>query len=337
MIGGGISGALLANQLVKKGVDCILVDRRDIGHGSTSASTALLQYEIDTPLYKLRKQVGNHAAELAYSMGIESIYRLHKLAQKDCAFKLRPSLQIAKRGFDVAGLRREYEARRDLNFPVALLNRADLKKRGIEAAGALRSAIAAEVDPYRLTHRLLRLACARGLRVFDRTAIMRYENSSNHVTAITDRGSKVTCKAVFFATGYETRDILPKDLIQFKSTYAFVSEPLADLKWWNERAVIWGTGDPYLYMRTTSDNRIIVGGEDDRVLNPQRRDKQIERKTVRLITASTLWFRIFASKPHSPGWGYSAALRMVLVTLAATLVFRVPILLWGRRERDYFQ
>src|ERR1700722_4579056 len=57
VIGGGISGALLSHQLVRNGVDCVLIDRRDIGHGSTSASTALLQYEIDTPLYAFREKV----------------------------------------------------------------------------------------------------------------------------------------------------------------------------------------------------------------------------------------------------------------------------------------
>ena len=53
IVGGGISGALLAHELVKRGVDCVMIDRRDIGYGSTSASTALLQYEIDTPLHQL--------------------------------------------------------------------------------------------------------------------------------------------------------------------------------------------------------------------------------------------------------------------------------------------
>jgi glycine/D-amino acid oxidase-like deaminating enzyme len=283
VIGGGISGALLAHQLVNRGVDCVLIDRRDIGHGSTSASTALLQYEIDTPLYKLREQVGREAAERAYLMGIDAIHRLHKLAGDDCDFKLRPSLQIANRKSDVAGLTKEFEARRGVRLPVAMLDRTDLSKTGIEGPAALRSSVAAEMDPYRFTHRLLRLASGRGLRVFDRTAALSYRNGKSQLTVVTDRGARVTCKAVFFATGYETRDILPKKLVHVKSTYAFISEPLATLSWWKERALIWGTSDPYPYMRTTSGNRVIVGGEDDGVLNPARRDKQIGPKTARLI------------------------------------------------------
>ena len=86
MVGGGISGALALHRLAKKGVDSILVDRRDIGYGSTSASTALLQYEIDTPLRVLETYVGLKKAQRAYEMGVESIKRIHKLAGPRCGF-----------------------------------------------------------------------------------------------------------------------------------------------------------------------------------------------------------------------------------------------------------
>jgi glycine/D-amino acid oxidase-like deaminating enzyme len=290
VIGGGISGALLAHRLIHSGVDCVLIDRRDIGRGSTSASTALLQYEIDTPLHQLQRQVGYQPAERAYVLGIEAIHNLQKLAGKDCGFALRPSLQIATRLSDVAGLKKEYEARHKLKFSVTLLERRELLRCGIVGAAALRSRIAGEVDPYRLTHRLLRLACSHGLRVFDRTTALRYVDSGRQLSVETDSGSRIRCRSVFFATGYETQDILVKKVVTFKSTYALISEPLADLSWWKDRSLIWGTGNPYLYMRTTSDNRVIVGGQDDGVLNPTRRDHQIAQKTVPLVRSFNALF-----------------------------------------------
>jgi glycine/D-amino acid oxidase-like deaminating enzyme len=304
IVGGGISGALLAHQLVKRGVECVLIDKRDIGSGSTSASTALLQFEIDTPFYKLRQQVGAHAAERAFSLGIEAIHRLQHLAGKDTGFALRPSLQIATGVSGVAGLKKEYEARRKLKFPITMLDRRELRMSGIEGAAALRSSIAGEVDPYRLTHRLLHLASSNGLRVFDRTAGVGYAHSPSHVTVKTDRGPKVKCRAVFFATGYETIDFLPERIVTFKSTYAFASEPLPDLHWWKDRSLIWGTGDPYLYMRTSRDNRVIVGGEDDGVLNPQRRDRQIARKTIALVRRFNA---LFPGRRIEPAFGWAGA------------------------------
>jgi glycine/D-amino acid oxidase-like deaminating enzyme len=301
IIGGGISGALLAHGLVKQGVKCALLDKRDIGSGSTSASTALLQYEIDTPLYQLRQQVGAYAAERAYLLGIEAIHHLQHLAGKDTGFALRPSLQVATRVSDVVGLKKEYEARRNLKLPVTLLDRGQLHSVGIEGAAGLRSSLGGEVDPYRLTHRLLRLASLRGLSVFDRTVAVRYDHSRGQVTVTTDRGPKVKCSAVFFATGYETSDILPERIVTFKTTYAFASEPLSDLRWWNGRSLIWGTGNPYLYMRTTRDKRVVVGGEDDGVLNPRRRDLRIGRKTVSLVRRFNTLFPNIQIEPAF-GW-----------------------------------
>ena len=51
IIGGGITGSLIAHQMVKDGHKTILIDKREIANGSTSATTSMLQYEIDVPLY----------------------------------------------------------------------------------------------------------------------------------------------------------------------------------------------------------------------------------------------------------------------------------------------
>ena len=304
IVGGGISGALLAHELTKKGVFAILIDRRDIGHGSTSASTALLQYEIDTPLYKLRKLVGASNADRAYQLGIDAINQLQKLAGRGCGFAMRPSLQIATNKSDLPGLRLEYDERRELRLPVMLLTASDLRACGIRGAGALRSGVAAEVDPYRLTHHLLDRASKRGLEIYDRSGATRYVRSRSGVTVHTDRSFQIRCKAVFFATGYETREVLPESIVRFKSTYAMVSEPIADLDWWKDRALIWGTGDPYLYMRTTSDRRVLVGGRDDGVLNSQRRDRRVDRKIGELMR---LFHSIFPNISIEPAFGWAGA------------------------------
>ena len=62
VIGGGITGALVAHHLVEAGLDTIVIDRRDVGWGSTAASTALLQYELDTSLADLTRDVGEERA-----------------------------------------------------------------------------------------------------------------------------------------------------------------------------------------------------------------------------------------------------------------------------------
>src|SRR5436189_6187777 len=64
--GSGSAGAMAAYELSKMGVSVIVVDRRQISAGSTPASTALVQYEIDTPLISLVKHVGREPAQRTY-------------------------------------------------------------------------------------------------------------------------------------------------------------------------------------------------------------------------------------------------------------------------------
>src|SRR5690554_6570644 len=56
IVGGGITGSLIAHQCIKDGYNTILIDKREIANGSSSATTSMLQYEIDTPLYELDRK-----------------------------------------------------------------------------------------------------------------------------------------------------------------------------------------------------------------------------------------------------------------------------------------
>ena len=63
VVGAGISGAMVADALSDAGLDVLIVDRRPPVSGSTPASTALLQYEIDTPLTHLTRDIGLDRAQ----------------------------------------------------------------------------------------------------------------------------------------------------------------------------------------------------------------------------------------------------------------------------------
>jgi glycine/D-amino acid oxidase-like deaminating enzyme len=49
------------------------------------------------------------------------------------------------------------------------------------------------------------------------------------------------------------------------------------------RCLVWEHADPYFYIRSTSDNRILIGGEDIPESDPAVRDRQLRRKTVALL------------------------------------------------------
>jgi glycine/D-amino acid oxidase-like deaminating enzyme len=85
------------------------------------------------------------------------------------------------------------------------------------------------------------------------------------------------------ANGYEIPAGLRKDIVELKSTYALVSAPCEQLPEKLTRALIWETARPYFYLRTTTDGRVLIGGEDDRFDSPRRRDARVGKKSKKLL------------------------------------------------------
>ena len=287
IIGGGITGALVAHHLVEAGVDAMVLDRREVGWGSTAASTALLQYEIDVTLAELSELVGQRHAERAYLACRGAIDKLERLATRlpaDTGFERKKSLYLASRKRDRKALRTELELRRAIGFRVDWLEEDDIAARfAFRRPAALLSHDAAQVDAYALMHALLHDAVRLGLRVFDRTNVSAVDATRDGVTLRTEEGCTVRARRVVFATGYETHEFLKEKVARLISTFAIASEPAASLEGWGEgQCLIWEHAHPYLYLRTTSDGRVIVGGEDEDFRDPARRDRLLPRKTRRL-------------------------------------------------------
>ncbi|MGV3662306.1 MAG: NAD(P)/FAD-dependent oxidoreductase [Prosthecobacter sp.] len=282
VVGAGITGALMAWHLAEAGFSTVVLDRRDVAWGSTAASTALLQYEIDTPLRELIPRLGQDHAVRAYHACRDAIGKLHRLASRlpdPCDFALRKSLYVASTSKAATELEEEHELRRKHGFEVEWWGPQTFQRHfPFEKPGGIFSQDAAQVDPYHLAHELLVQAQSMGLRVHDRTTVEDYDLTRRGVTARTDRGATVKAKHVVFATGYEAREFLDRKIVDLRSTYALISEPLP-APVWHEECLIWEHADPYLYMRTTADHRVIIGGEDEPFHNPTERDKLLPAKS----------------------------------------------------------
>ena len=286
VLGGGVTGAFIAHQLVSEGLDVVVLDKRDIGRGSTAASTALVEYEIDVPLTDLAKMIGQRDAEEAYRVCRDSIGKIETIVRElddSCGFRRKKSVYLASRKRDAALLREECAARKKAGIAVEYLDERTLSAMfSFQRPGALLSQDAAEVDPYLLTHQLLAQASKRGLRVFERTEVVKHETDETRTKSETDRGFKVTARHVVFATGYESVEFLPRCAVSLKSTFALVSRPLTSFDGWWEQCLIWETARPYLYLRTTPDGRAMVGGKDIPFRNPAHRDRRLPKTTGKL-------------------------------------------------------
>ena len=76
---------------------------------------------------------------------------------------------------------------------------------------------------------------------------------------------------------------LRKTLPELFYTYATVSEQNIDIPEKLNDTLIWDTNDPYLYMRSTDDGRLLIGGEDSSNNISFFKQKIKERKAARLM------------------------------------------------------
>lgn len=287
IVGAGITGALVAYFLTKEGIRTVIVDRREVGTGSTSATTGLLQYEVDTPLFELIGLVGEKKAVRSYQLCLEAIYGIERLVHElgdRCDFERKQSLYLASCSDDVEGLQREYGVRRHNGIKLELLGREAIRETfQLEYPAALLSFDAGQIDAYRLTHRLLQAACNSGLQVYDQTEITDYRPGKLGTELITKQRSRIKARRMVFANGYEIPAGVRKDIVQLKSTYALVSTPCEWLPETLTGYLTWETARPYFYMRTTNDGRVLMGGEDERFDSPKRRDARVARKSKKLV------------------------------------------------------
>jgi glycine/D-amino acid oxidase-like deaminating enzyme len=281
VVGAGISGALVAEALSADGHRVVVVDRRGPVKGSTPASTALVEYEIDVPLTTLACQIGKTNAERAWQrsrLAVDDLKaRTHALGI-DCGLVARNSLYLAGDLLDGDGLADECAARNSAGLETRYLSRRELRDEfGIARGAALLAYDDFAVDPRRLTSGFLRAAAANGAEIFSPVDVTDFASSGDAVVATTAGGPSIVCTRLVLATGYEIADAVPDRRHRVASTYAIATRP-QPRRLWPSQCFIVEASETYLYLRTTEDGRVICGGEDEDFSDAETRDALIPKK-----------------------------------------------------------
>lgn len=292
IVGAGITGALIADKFSRAGLSVCVVDQREVAYGSTSASTALLQYEIDTELQALAERYGLADATLAYQSCVKAVLALHRLATSirgvDC--QRMQSLYLASHWYHRQRLLDEGALRQRQGLAVEVLKEDELHRRfGLSASAALLSTDAAQIDPYQLAHALLRRVRRRGGVVYDHTRIAEFAPHRGGVRATTAQGCRIEAGHLVMAAGYESTRHVEQKLAQNRSSYAYVTDAQTGSLGPLDRMLIWESARPYLYLRSTGDRRVLVGGKDDTIDIPLKRDAQVLAKSKSLQAAAAKW------------------------------------------------
>lgn len=360
IIGAGIMGAVLAERLSDEGHKVALIDRRPPAHGSTAASTAQVMWAMDVPMRDLSSSIGEPQAQRRWQRVYKATRafadRIDEIGIA-CHRADRPTVYLEGTVLDTRGLLEEAELHARAGLPTDFLaadamgTRFDIAPRaGLVSTGGF------EVDPVALTLGLLNRAIDRGATVSWPSNVVALEADAAAVSLTLENGSRVEARHAIFAGGYERAPLLLPPAFALLSTFVMATPPgIAPL--WREQAMIWESSDPYLYLRTSRDGRIIVGGEDIDAFDAVRRDREIPERTEIIahkaakilgltdpLVIDRRWAAMFGSSPdglpaigpaaNSPGVWLSAGFGGNGIAFAALASEIMAIALAGESDPD---
>ncbi|MFD1796422.1 FAD-binding oxidoreductase [Paracoccus aurantiacus] len=287
VVGAGISGALTAEALSRAGQSVLILDRRPPVRGSTPASTAMIQHEIDTPLTELQDQRGSRAANAAWRRSVKAVSDLVALTQDlriDCQMQPKPALYLAGDQLDAEDLWAEAKARRKIGIAAEWIGRDRLREDfGMDREAAILSQDSASANPAQLSAGLLRAAKKRGAVIASPVEVTDMAEMPGGVALATRDGRVLTAEHVVFCTGYEFLPQMRSRSHHVTSTWALATLKLRQMPGWLKDTIVWEAADPYLYFRADPSGRIIAGGEDEDASEKNSDPKLLARKTKKII------------------------------------------------------
>lgn len=318
IIGGGVTGAIAGYYMTEQGIDCVILEKARIAHGSTSITTALLQYELDSTARELEEYTSLDKIIHSYELGIKALDEIDEFIQKygnRCHYTKRDTLLYTNKEVEISQIKEEYQIRKDAGLSVDFLLEKD-NPFSFELKGGLYAHDGgAELDPYQYTHQLLEVATHKGLRVYENTEVKKINYLEKGVELETHYGHKVSAQKVVLATGYDTTHWSSRNLGVKTVTYNIATKPVNTFEGWMNQVLIRDHNDPYHYYRTTHDHRILAGGKDlpltQGIFNEQtaqEKYEQLEQKIKQMfpnisgIEKEYAYCGAFASTPDNLGF-----------------------------------
>jgi len=286
VIGGGMSGCLMAYKLIKQGLTVAIIEKREFGQGSTAANTGLLQYSNDIMLSELIQQIGKKEAIRFYQLCYEALNDIEKIANElpeEVDFVRRPSIYYASDDKDVNKLRTEYETLYMNNLPCEFWDEATLSfYMPFKKPAAIVTFQDAEINPLKFITSLMNYLQDQGVNFFENTEVIKtsYENQLVHLQTTTHL---FRAKDVVYTIGYEKNQNAKKEDTVFNRSYVMVTKPIQSDTHWHDKAMIWETKRPYLYLRTTAEGAIMIGGMDENISQAQVDETVLEKCAEKLL------------------------------------------------------
>ena len=243
IVGGGIAGILCAYKLKSAGVDCILVEAKDICGGITKDTTAKITFGHGLIYDKMIKRFGIGAARLYLEAQVRAAREYADLCRDiECDYEIRDSYVYSLD--DLRKIEREVDAIKRLGVKAELSEARELP---IKVAGAVRVKDQAQLHPLKFLY-----AIAKKLPIYEHTKVLElkpYEAITNHGT--------VSFKKLIVATHFP---MLNKHGSYFLKLYQHRSYVLALKNAHNVDGMYVDESDKGLSFRSYGDLLLLGGG-----------------------------------------------------------------------------
>ena len=281
-MGGGITGAVIAQRFAAAGVRVVVIDGGLVGRGSTAASSALLLQEPDQGLSELAGRHGRAASRRIWSLSRDAVGELMETlthTRVHCDLERRETVFVARDMEQARRLQRELRHRHAAGVRGEWLSSSQLQHRtGIAGSGAILTAGNAQLNPYKACVGLIHAALNDGAEVYERSLVRRIDAIPGGVRVRTAHGH-VEARRVVIATGYATSRFRPlTGRFRMYRTYAATTAPLtphARRTLGFADVMMWDAGRPYHYARWTVDHRLLIGGGDRRARGGPARQSRL--------------------------------------------------------------
>ena len=165
IIGGGIAGLLCAWNLTRAGVDCVLIEEKQLMQGVSGRTTAKLTAQHGLIYGKLLKRFGVEHAQLYWQANQDALIQFSTLAKNtDCDFTPENSFIYATDGTEK--LEAEMLAYEQLGIPALWEQSLPLP---FPVSGALRFSDQAQFHPLKLAAHI-----TKGLQIFENTKALSF-------------------------------------------------------------------------------------------------------------------------------------------------------------------
>lgn len=275
VVGGGVTGALCALRLAQAGAKVVLITANQIGFGATASTMPCAEYDSGTTLINLSRRLGQDTALTMLELGVQAVSGLEQLAfelGEECSFSRRDCLLFTDDDSELEQLNKEYLQRRKAGFDCSYVSRGaarDVFPFDV-SGGIISKGLAAEVDPYILTHLCVKKAVSLGAEVYENTRAERLESVDGGVEITTSAYRTIKAKQVVVAAGSACADIIG-GLIFPRTYFMGISRPMTQFSGWPGRCVIRSWSAPRVTYAASPDGRICACGLDTAVVDEESR------------------------------------------------------------------